>query len=103
MPHHRAILPPTPNKVAAPSNTSRHFTPRTVREWGSAARAWAAAFFDYLSDSFRPILGVLLGASLVIAIVNVIVALGIVPDGETSAAGYYSRRFGRVCSPFCRL
>ena len=68
-----------------PSNTSRHFTPRTVREWGSAARAWAAAFFDYLSDSFRPILGVLLGASLVIAIVNVIVALGIVPDGETSA------------------
>lgn len=68
-----------------PSNTSRHFTPRTIREWGSAARAWAAAFFDYLSDSFRPILGVLLGASLVIAIVNVIVALGIVPDGETSA------------------
>ena len=67
-----------------PSTTSRHFTPRTVREWGSAARAWAAAFFDYLSDSFRPILGVLLGASLVIAIVNVIVALGIVPDGETS-------------------
>lgn len=67
-----------------PSNTSRHFTPRTVREWGSAARAWAAAFFDYLSDPFRPILGVLLGASLVIAIVNVIVALGIVPDGETS-------------------
>lgn len=68
-----------------PSNTSRHFMPRTIREWGSAARAWAAAFFDYLSDSFRPILGVLLGASLVIAIVNVIVALGIVPDGETSA------------------
>lgn len=67
-----------------PANTSRHFMPRTVREWGSAARAWAAAFFDYLSDSFRPILGVLLGASLVIAIVNVIVALGIVPDGETS-------------------
>lgn len=68
-----------------PANTSRHFMPRTVREWGSAARARAAAFFDYLSDSFRPILGVLLGASLVIAIVNVIVALGIVPDGETSA------------------
>ncbi|MDU2274429.1 MAG: PTS transporter subunit EIIC, partial [Bifidobacterium longum] len=65
-------------------NTSRHFMPRTIREWGSAARARAAAFFDYLSDSFRPILGVLLGASLVIAIVNVIVALGIVPDGETS-------------------
>ena len=67
-----------------PANTSRHFMPRTIREWGSAVRARAAAFFDYLSDSFRPILGVLLGASLVIAIVNVIVALGIVPDGETS-------------------
>ena len=67
-----------------PANTSRHFMPRTIREWVSAARARAAAFFDYLSDSFRPILGVLLGASLVIAIVNVIVALGIVPDGETS-------------------
>lgn len=67
-----------------PANTSRHFMPRTIREWGSAARARAAAFFDYLSDSFRPILGVLLGASLVIAIVNVIVVLGIVPDGETS-------------------
>ncbi len=58
--------------------------PRTIREWGGTARARAAAFFDYLSDSFRPILGMLLGASLVIAIVNVIVALGIVPDGETS-------------------
>ena len=68
-----------------PSNTSRHFTPRTVRERGSAARARAAAIFEYLTDSFRPILGELLGASLVIAIVNVIVALGIVPDGETSA------------------
>ena len=68
----------------SPANTSRHFMPRTIREWGSAARARAAAFFDYLSDSFRPILGVLLGASLVIAIVNVIVALGIMPDGETS-------------------
>ena len=58
--------------------------PRTIREWGGTARARAAAFFDYLSDSFRPILGMLLGASLVIAIVNVFVALGIVPDGETS-------------------
>lgn len=67
-----------------PTNTSRHFMPRTIREWGGTARARAAAFFDYLSDSFRPILGVLLGASLVIAIVNVFVALGIVRDGETS-------------------
>ena len=67
-----------------PANTSGHFLLGTFCEWGCAARAGAAVFLEYLFDSFRPILGVLLGASLVIAIVNVIVALGIVPDGETS-------------------
>ncbi len=36
------------------------------------------AFFEYLSDSFRPILGVLLGASLIIAIAAVMDALGVV-------------------------
>ena len=30
--------------------------------------AWVDAFFEYLSDSFRPLLGVLLGGSLIIAI-----------------------------------
>jgi len=30
--------------------------------------AWLDAFFEYLSDSFRPLLGVLLGSSLIIAI-----------------------------------
>ncbi|MDK8306532.1 glucose PTS transporter subunit IIA [Corynebacterium imitans] len=39
---------------------------------------WLDAFFEYLSDSFRPILGVLLGASLVIAAAAVIDALGLV-------------------------
>lgn len=37
---------------------------------------WVDSFFEYLSDSFRPILGVLLGASLIIAIVNVCLAAG---------------------------
>ncbi|MDO5032313.1 glucose PTS transporter subunit IIA [Corynebacterium sp.] len=39
---------------------------------------WMDAFFEYLSDSFRPILGVLLGASLVIAFAAVLDALGVV-------------------------
>lgn len=40
--------------------------------------AWVDNFFEYLSDSFRPILGVLLGASLIIAITAVLDALHIV-------------------------
>ncbi len=40
--------------------------------------AWLDNFFEYLSDSFRPTLGVLLGASLVIAFAAVLDALGIV-------------------------
>lgn len=40
--------------------------------------AWLDSFFEYLSDSFRPILGVLLGASLIIAFAAVLDALGIV-------------------------
>jgi len=40
--------------------------------------AWLDAFFEYLSDSFRPVLGVLLGASLIIAFAAVLDALGVV-------------------------
>ena len=36
------------------------------------------AFFEYLSDSFRPILGVLLGASLIIAFAAFLDAIGLV-------------------------
>ena len=39
---------------------------------------WIDAFFEYLSDSFRPLLGVLLGASLIIAFAAVLDALDIV-------------------------
>ncbi|CAM5539496.1 PTS system beta-glucoside-specific EIIBCA component [Streptomyces avidinii] len=35
-------------------------------------------FFEYLSDSFRPLMGVLLGSSLIIAIASVLDALGVV-------------------------
>ncbi len=40
--------------------------------------AWLDNFFEYLSDSFRPLLGVLLGASLIIAFAAVLDALGLV-------------------------
>lgn len=40
--------------------------------------AWLDNFFEYLSDSFRPILGILLGASLIIAITAVLDAFHIV-------------------------
>lgn len=39
---------------------------------------WLDAFFEYLSDSFRPILGVLLGASLIIAFAAFLDAIGLV-------------------------
>jgi PTS system beta-glucosides-specific IIC component len=51
--------------------------------------AWLDSFFEYLSDSFRPILGVLLGASLIIAFASVMDALGIVDfRSTTKAAGW---------------
>ncbi|WP_342318553.1 glucose PTS transporter subunit IIA [Corynebacterium mayonis] len=40
--------------------------------------AWLDNFFEYLSDSFRPILGVLLGASLIIAIAAVLDAFHVI-------------------------
>ncbi|WP_408932466.1 glucose PTS transporter subunit IIA [Corynebacterium sp. YSMAA1_1_D6] len=49
---------------------------------------WMDTFFEYLSDSFRPILGVLLGASLIIAFASVLDAFGVVdfrsPDKPAS-------------------
>ena len=47
--------------------------------------AWLDSFFEYLSDSFRPILGVLLGASIIIALVNLLISLNVIPDDEASA------------------
>lgn len=48
------------------------------------------AFFEYLSDSFRPIIGVLLAASLVIAMINVLIALGVISsDTENSTVLFF--------------
>jgi PTS system beta-glucosides-specific IIC component len=48
------------------------------RAKGRGKFAWLDSFFEYLSDSFRPLLGVLLGASLIIAFAAILDALGIV-------------------------
>ncbi|MDG6881565.1 EIIBCA-Bgl [Phocoenobacter uteri] len=46
--------------------------------------AWIDNFFEYLSDSFRPILGVLLGASLIIAFRAALSSLDIVAFDDPS-------------------
>ena len=48
--------------------------------------AWLDSFFEYLADSFRPILGVLLGASIIIALVNLCISLGLIPN-DTATTG----------------
>ena len=47
--------------------------------------AWVDSFFEYLADSFRPIIGVLLGASIIIALVNLLISLNVIPNDEASA------------------
>lgn len=56
-----------------------------VRSKARGKVAWLDSFFEYLSDSFRPILGVLLGASIIIALVNLLISLGVIPNDEASA------------------
>ena len=65
--------------------------------------AWLDNFFEYLSDSFRPLLGVLLGASLILAFAAVLDAFGVFDfQSETKAArGCSSTRCGAVCSTSC--
>lgn len=49
--------------------------------------AYVDAFFEYLSDSFRPLLPVLLGASLIIAFEAVLDAAGVVDFRDDAAKG----------------
>ncbi|MFD7031941.1 glucose PTS transporter subunit IIA [Streptomyces sp. NPDC059917] len=49
-----------------------------ARSKGRGRYAWVDNFFEYLSDSFRPLMGVLLGSSLIIAIASVLDAVGLV-------------------------
>ena len=42
--------------------------------------AWIDSFFEFLSDSFRPILGALLGASFFITFMALMATLNVIPD-----------------------
>ena len=60
-----------------------------ARSKARGKNAWVDAFFEYLSDSFRPLLGVLLGASLIIAFASILDAVGWVDfRSENKAAGW---------------
>ncbi|MDO5329227.1 MAG: glucose PTS transporter subunit IIA [Coriobacteriia bacterium] len=48
-------------------------------------KKWVDSFFEYLSDSFRPIIGVLLAASLVIAGINICIALHIIESDTANS------------------
>ena len=86
---------PSMKGIAADAETSDD-TARSNDEVKAAARtagprgkiAWLDNFFEYLSDSFRPILGILLGASLVIAFAAVLDALHIVDFRGTKSPGW---------------
>ncbi len=52
-----------------------------AREQGPRGKfAWLDTFFEFLSDSFRPILGALLGASLFITFMSLMSTLGVIPN-----------------------
>ena len=68
-----------------PSISDRKATARSDDDVKAEQRAkargkmpWLDNFFEFLSDSFRPIIGVLLGASLIIAFASVMDALGVI-------------------------
>ncbi|KAB8294622.1 glucose PTS transporter subunit IIA [Bifidobacterium avesanii] len=57
-----------------------------ARAKGRGKVAWLDSFFEYLADSFRPILGVLLGASIIIALVNLCISLGWIANDEANTS-----------------
>ena len=67
--------------------------------------AWLDSFFEYLADSFRPILGVLLGASIIIALVNLLISLNVIPNDEASAGWVFVKAIWKgvftAVSAFC--
>lgn len=69
---------PQMKKAGASTGRSNDDVKAAARAKSKGKVPWMDTFFEYLSDSFRPILGVLLGASLVIAFAAVLDALGIV-------------------------
>lgn len=74
-----------PSMQGGSGATSNAELKESIRNSGVRGKsAWLDSFFEYLSDSFRPILGVLLGASLIIAFRAALSSLGIVDFGDQS-------------------
>ena len=70
---------PSMQKTGTPAKQSDADVKAAARSGGPRGKfSWLDSFFEYLSDSFRPLLGVLLGASLIIAFEAVLDALGVV-------------------------
>ncbi|MCX5409623.1 glucose PTS transporter subunit IIA [Streptomyces sp. NBC_00335] len=69
---------PSMSGGAAPGPKSDADVKAAMRAKSRGRYAWVDNFFEYLSDSFRPLMGVLLGSSLIIAIASVLDALGFV-------------------------
>ncbi|QIK71135.1 PTS transporter subunit EIIC [Propioniciclava coleopterorum] len=69
---------PSMAKAGSPAPQSDADVKAAARSKARGKVWWLDAFFEYLSDSFRPLLGVLLGASLIIAFTAVLDALGLV-------------------------
>ncbi|MFD5820562.1 glucose PTS transporter subunit IIA [Streptomyces sp. NPDC127038] len=69
---------PSMSAAGAPRPQSDADVKAEIRAKGRGRYAWLDNFFEYLSDSFRPLLGVLLGASLIIAIASMLDAFGVV-------------------------
>ncbi|MCD9527277.1 PTS transporter subunit EIIC [Photobacterium carnosum] len=77
------------NETKAAASTSNDDVKASLRSGGVRGKvAWVDGFFEYLSDSFRPILGILLGASLIIALAAVLDALHIVDFRGVKSAGW---------------
>ncbi|MFI5806691.1 glucose PTS transporter subunit IIA [Streptomyces sp. NPDC051561] len=69
---------PSMSGGTAPRPKSDAEVKAAVRAKGRGRYGWVDNFFEYLSDSFRPLMGVLLGSSLIIAIASVLDAFGLV-------------------------
>ncbi len=51
--------------------------------------------FDYISDTFRPLLGVLLGASIVLALLNLAISLGIISSTSDNPTTMFLNSLGQ--------
>ncbi|SES17650.1 PTS glucose transporter subunit IIA [Corynebacterium cystitidis] len=82
-------LPEMRNCTAGGGNKSDADIKAEARSKTRGKYSWLDSFFEYLSDSFRPLLGVLLGASLIIAFTAVMEAFGVVDTrADDKAAGW---------------